>query len=143
MLLFCKHQQEGVIEGEQKEPTAIDDHHLAMVTHELFVGASQPYIAFRQTFFEPLDLLQVVLAGISDQGMDKDAAGGGFDQSLLDFQPVQSIDNDFNACFGLSDSFDQRFYTVAWLNDYAHLLKRIGRQGELHPISESRFTPQQ
>src|SRR5262245_19350714 len=72
-----------------------------MVTHELFVGACHLYTAIRQTFFEPLDLLQVVLVGISDQGMDKDAAGGGFDQRLLDLQPVQSIDNDFNACFGL------------------------------------------
>src|SRR6266545_4395306 len=125
--------KESEIEGEQEEPAAIDDHHLAMITHELFGGARHPYTASRQTFFEPLDLLQIILVGVSDQCMDKDAAGGGFDQSLLDLQPVQSIDNDFNACFGLSDSFDQRFYTVAWLNDYAHLLERSWRQAELYP----------
>jgi hypothetical protein len=95
-----------------------------MVTHELFGCARHPYTAFRQTFFEPLDLLQIILVGVSDQGMDLDAAGGGFDQSPLDLQPVQPIDNYFNACFGLAYSFNQRFYTVSWLNDYVHLLKR-------------------
>src|SRR6266511_17239 len=131
----------NVKESEKEEPAAINDHHLAMVTHELFGGARHPYTASRQTFFEPLDLLQIILVGVSDQGMDKNAAGGGFEQSLLDLKPVQSIDNDFNACFGLSDSFDQRFYTVAWLNDYAHLLERSWRQAELFPpVSQSRFT---
>src|SRR5262249_2931647 len=116
--------EEGKIEGQQEKTFAIDDHHLAVITHQVFGRAGGTHAPRGQAPFELFDFFEIFFIRVGDQGMNGYAARGSFDERLLDFEPVQSVNNNFYAFLRLLDSLKQRFDTVARLNDDAHLKKK-------------------
>src|SRR5262249_17529168 len=114
--------EECEVERQQVEPPPINDHHLAVITYQVFGRACDVHAALHQAFFHLLDLFQTFFIGVSDQGVDMYAARGGGDQLLFDLQPIKAVENDFDTLFRTSDSFEKRLNAVAWLNDNLHLL---------------------
>src|SRR5581483_6388045 len=76
--------QEGEVEGQQVKHAPVNDHHLAVIAHQIFCRACDGDARVAQTFFQPLDVFEVLFVGVSDEGVYVYAAPGGFDQSLFD-----------------------------------------------------------
>src|SRR5215510_8270851 len=112
--------EEGEVKRQQVERPPVDDHHLAVITNQVLGRARNLHTALYQAAFQLSDLFQPFFIGVSDQGVDADAAGGGGDQLLLDLKAVEAIEYDLYALFRPSDSLEKRLNAVAWLNDNLH-----------------------
>src|SRR5262249_2678837 len=112
--------QECEVERQQVERAPVNDHHLAVIADQVFGRTRDFDVTFDQTFLQLLDFFQALFVGISNQRVDADAASGGCDQLLLDLQPIQAVENDFDAFCRFLNSFEKRLNAVAWLNDNLH-----------------------
>src|SRR5215475_6994195 len=108
------------VERQKVERPPVDDHHLAVITNQVLGRAGDYHTAFSQAALQLPDLFQILFIGVSDEGVDADAAGGGGDQFLLDLEAVEAIENDLYALFRPFDPFEKRLDAVAWLNDNLH-----------------------
>src|SRR5215470_8229594 len=93
--------EESEIERQQVEHPPVDEHHLAVITNQVFGRARDFHTALAQSALQLPDLFQIFFISVSDEGMDADAARGGRDQFMLYLQAVEAVEYDFYALFRL------------------------------------------
>src|SRR5215471_16014016 len=91
--------EEGEIERQQVKRPPVDEHHLAVITNQVLGRARDFHAALGQTALQLPDIFQVFFIGVSDEGMDADAARGGRDQFILDLEAVEAVEYELYALF--------------------------------------------
>ena len=110
----------GEVEPVQVQHAAVDDHHLAVIAHQIVGGARHRDAAVEQLHFELAQALLAAAIGVGDQGPHADASRHRGSQRVGHVAAIEPEDHDVEALLGLLDGGQDRGNAGFRLHDDFH-----------------------
>src|SRR5207248_7743217 len=110
-----------VVEGQQVKFLAIDDHHLAVIAHEVIGGAGNGHASFQKAHLQLAQVFFPSAIGKGDQCVYGNAPFDCIFERFFDFHTVKPEDYNLNALLCFFDGLD----------DWADAVSRLDKQFQL------------